>query len=272
MDNLYIVCVLYNSGIEEIASLETFLSFVRKYDHIRLMIMDNSSEKYTAANRELCETVYKDCIIYADNGGNIGISKAYNRALELIKEDVYYVMWSDDDTVFSEEYIENVINAVKEGKTDIISGIVKAGEKVLSPAKKLAPRRHYSIKLYHQEPGIYINVYCINTGLTVKSTVYGVIGRYDERLFLDAVDHLFSDKLIAHGINRIEIVPGEITQNFSAETNDLDSRKVRTKIFTRDWISWWKAVHKHGAFIFLAVFLTNGSLIKRKLKKRLGIS
>ena len=188
-------------------------------------------------------------------------------ALDTIKDDEFYVMWSDDDTVFSEEYIENVIKVIKAERTDIIGGIVRAGEKVLSPAKRIDTRCRYSIKQYHQDPGIYNDIYCINTGLTVKSTVYGIIGRYDERLFLDAVDHLFSDKLIEKDLNRIEIVPGDIIQNFAAVTDDLDSRKIRTKIYTRDWIKWWKITHKHGAFIFLSIFIANGSLIKRKLEK-----
>lgn len=272
MDKLYIVCVLYNSTIEEISSLEVFLRFVGKYDFIRLMIMDNSSEDFVAKNRESCETTYKDRIIYVDDGGNIGISKAYNKALDMIKDDEFYVMWSDDDTAFSEEYIENVIKAIKAGKTDIISGIIKTQKKVISPAKNLVPIMRDSQKRYYYKPGIYNNIYCINTGLTIKSTVYDIVGRYDERLFLDAVDHLFSDKLIAKGINRIEIVSGNILQDFSTETNDLLARKVRTKIFTRDWANWWKIMHKHGIFIFLTVFHANGSLIKRKLKKRFGIS
>ena len=267
MNKLYIVCVLYNSTIEEISSLEVFLRFAGRYDFIRLMIMDNSSEDFVAKNREACETIYKDRIIYVDDGGNIGISKAYNKALDTIKDDEFYVMWSDDDTVFSEEYIENVIKVIKAERTDIIGGIVRAGEKVLSPAKRIDTRCRYSIKQYHQDPGIYNDIYCINTGLTVKSTVYGIIGRYDERLFLDAVDHLFSDKLIEKDLNRIEIVPGDIIQNFAAVTDDLDSRKIRTKIYTRDWIKWWKITHKHGAFIFLSIFIANGSLIKRKLEK-----
>ena len=272
MDKLYIVCVLYNSTIAEISSLEVFLRFVCRYDFIRLMIMDNSSEDLVAQNREVCKTKYKDQIIYVDDGGNIGISKAYNKALDTIKDDVFYVMWSDDDTSFSDTYIENVITAIKAGRTDIISGIVRTQNKVISPAKDLVPITRDSQKWYYKEPGVYSNIYCINTGLTLKNTVYDIVGKYDERLFLDAVDHLFSDVLISKDINRVEIVPGDIIQDYSIETNDLLSSKIRIKIFTRDWLNWWKIMHKHGAFIFLRVVYTNGSLVKRMLKKHFGIS
>ena len=64
MDNLYIVCVLYNSSISEIASLETFLHFVGKYEFVRLMVLDNSSEQYASANTAEWEKKYRDRIIY----------------------------------------------------------------------------------------------------------------------------------------------------------------------------------------------------------------
>lgn len=266
MDKLYIVCVLYNNTMEKIASLDTFLRFAAKYDFIRLMVMDNSSEVFTAKNREASEAVYRDRIIYTDNGGNIGLSKAYNKALDLIKDDTFFVMWADDDTVFSDEYLENVIKAIEAGKTDIISGIIRSGDVVLSPAKKLRP---FSSVLYYPDPGIYQNVYCINTGLTIKSTVFDAAGRYDERLFLDAVDHLFSDKLIAKGLNRVEIVPGEIAQNFAAFTDDLDARTKRVQIFSRDWLNWWRISHRHGLYIFRTVCTTNLFLFLTKLKRRI---
>ena len=84
MNKLYIVCVLYNSTIEEISSLEVFLRFAGRYDFIRLMIMDNSSEDFVAKNREACETIYKDRIIYVDDGGNIGISTGYDKGRRIL--------------------------------------------------------------------------------------------------------------------------------------------------------------------------------------------
>lgn len=272
MNKLYIVCVLYNSAIVDISSLKVFLHLVDKYDFVRLQIMDNSSEEIAAKNREASETVYRNKIIYVNDGGNIGISKAYNKALDTIKDDNFYVMWSDDDTRFSMEYMENVIKEVRSGKRAIISGIVRTQKRVISPAKRLIPFSRVPQKMYLQKPGLYRNIYCINSGLTIKSTIFEAVGRYDESLFLDAVDHLFSDKLIIKGLNCIKIVPGMIKQDFSTETNDLESRRIRAKIFTRDWICWWRTIHRHGLFIFSTVFHANGSVIKRTLKKHFGIS
>ena len=90
--------------------------------------------------------------------------------------------------------------------------------------------------MYIKKEGTYENIYCINTGLAVKSTVFDAVGRYDERLFLDAVDHLFCDRLTDKGLNRIIIVPGDITQDYSMQTNDLSARRKRHKIFVRDWL------------------------------------
>lgn len=234
MEKLYIVCILYNRTIEEISSLDVFLDLADRYDLVKLMIMDNSSEAFAARNREVCETIYRNRITYTYNGGNIGLSKAYNKALGMIKDDSFFTMWTDDDTVFSKKYLENVIKAIKLGKGDIIGGIIKTQDKIISPLKQLSPL--FVDAMYIKKEGTYENIYCINTGLAVKSTVFDAVGRYDERLFLDAVDHLFCDRLTDKGLNRIIIVPGDITQDYSMQTNDLSARRKRHKIFVRDWL------------------------------------
>lgn len=272
MDRLYIVCVLYNQKIEEITSLNVFLSLAGKYSFIKLMVMDNSSKAFLTQNRRACETTYKGRIRYVESGGNIGISKAYNKALRIIKDEKFHVMWSDDDTLFSEEYLENVIKSIKAGRTDIISGIVRANGNVISPVKNLNFDVFKRTNRFDLKPGIHNNIYCINTGLTIKSSVFDAVGGYDERLFLDAVDHLFSDQLIEKGLNRIEIVSGSITQDFAAETDDLSAWKKRVRIYVRDWTKWWMITRRHGVFILLNILLINLTTVKKWLKNKWGIS
>ena len=148
MDNLYIVCVIYNKKITDIRSLNNFFRLKEKHSFIKIMIMDNSSEKYSSHNQKIWEKEYKDEIIYLNNNGNVGLSKAYNKALDYIPEKKYTVMISDDDTLFSDEYLGNIIRALKKGRTDIISGIVSTDKIILSPAKRLAVRFRNSQKMY----------------------------------------------------------------------------------------------------------------------------
>ena len=263
---IYIVCVLYNELISGIRSLDTFLSVVNDFEYVKLIVLDNSKDEIVQENIKLWETTYSKTILYASNNGNVGLSKAYNNALKMIKDDSYWIMISDDDTLFSKEYIYNVIKATEINKTDIISGIVLSSKKTISPAKKLG----IPVKYIH-EPGIYTNIFCINSGLTIKSNIFDKIGLYDEHLFLDGIDHLFSDKLIANGLNNIEIVPGNISQCFSAEVNDYYSKKARIKIYSKDWFNWWKASHKHTFFIFASIIIENISVVKRFFMKILGL-
>lgn len=269
---LYITCVIYNKLITDIVSLNTFMRFSEKFDFIKIIILDNSSNEYVHSNHALCNEEYKEKIIYVNNHGNIGLSKAYNKALNIITDRNAYIMFSDDDTLFSDEYMENVIRVVKKGRVNIIGGIVRTSKIILSPAKKLAVRFKTSQELYINRPGIYRNIFCINSGLVVKRKIYDIVGKYDERLFLDAVDLLFADKLIDHKLNIFMLVDGNISQNFSGESNNLNSRKIRTKIMTRDWIMWWKIEHKHFFLIFISILITNASLWKRIIFNRLGIS
>ncbi len=272
MDNLYIVCVIYNKKITDIRSLNNFFRLKENHSYIKIMIMDNSSEKYSSCNQKIWDREYKDEIIYLNNNGNVGLSKAYNKALDYIPEKKYTVMLSDDDTLFSDEYLENVIRALIKGKTDIICGVVWTNNIILSPAKKLAVIRRYSQKRYIKKPGIYNNIYPINSGLVVKSNVFDIVGKYDERIFLDAVDLLFSDKLINYGINRIEIVGGEIAQDYSVETNNLEAQKKRIKIFNHDWTMWWKIEHKHTFIVLISLFLANANVFKKFILSKLGLS
>lgn len=263
---IYIVCVLYNELISRIRSIDTFLCAVNEFKHVKLIVLDNSKEEIEQENLKLWKSTYSETIIYSSNNGNVGLSKAYNNALKMIPDDSYWIMISDDDTLFSKEYIYNVIKAAAINKTDIISGIVNSSKKIISPAKKLGiPTK------YINEPGIHSNIFCINSGLTIKSNVYDKIGLYDEHLFLDGIDHLFSDKLIANGLNTIEIVPGNISQSFSAEVNDYNSKKNRIKIYSKDWFNWWKASHKHTFFIFASIIIENLSVVKRFFMKKLGL-
>ncbi len=263
MAKLYIACVLYNKSVEDIGTFENLIKFKASNKDISIMVLDNSSEEYRKSNAVLCQGKYKDMIEYCDNGGNIGLSKAYNIAISRVDEDDYWIMFIDDDTKFSLEYFSNVYECILSNREDvrIISGIITSGERVMSPMR--------SLKIFNKgeehfisEVGVYDNIFCINSGLTLHSSVISKIGEYEERLFLDMIDHWLMERLIHMQCNRIMIVPGDIRQSFSSdEKGNKKGKIIRYKIFKKDFVAFCNLTGKSIFYKWFVLFKRRISLI-----------
>lgn len=257
---LNIVVILYNKSIQEIKSLNVFIHFMSFHKNVKLYIFDNSENEYKHLNKKYHRGLQpNNHIYYFLNGGNIGLSKAYNRALHMISNLDDWIMWSDDDTLFSLDYLEHVYEAIKSDNSNIISGIIRMREgKLFSPLKR--NRIFHRTKDFITETGIYNNIYCVNTGLVVNRRIYELCGLYDECLFLDMIDFWFMEELEKRRINRIELVEGEIIQDFSGDGfKDYASEKKRDKIYRKDFSVYCKLENKTVIYKYV-------SSIKRYLK------
>lgn len=294
--DLYIAVVLYQKNIQEIRSFDRFLVFMEQYGNVRLLLLDNSDEKYRSANRafflrefgaEQAKTAETgedawlsgiNRIFYRDNGGNIGLSRAYNAALSFVfrfekkQQEGQWIFWADDDTLFSAEYLDNVRkeiqhqeqnNALLPEKTGgaaasfcpLVTGLIPG----ISPFYRQIIRNADPANQIH-EPGEFENIYCINSGLCVRVSLYREVGLYDERLFLDMVDFLFCEKLMKKNLCRVSVVQGEIRQNLASGTErNRDRQKARYRLFRRDWKEYCKITQK-------SVFYYGIILLKRFLR------
>lgn len=252
--DLYIAVVLYNQKISEIVSLANFLKLKKTYKNLYLLVFDNSNKDISYLNTEMYHNYYQDLIIYHSNSGNnIGLSKNYNKAIDYIRNhsDDWWLMLADDDTTFSMQYLENCIEAANGGKCDLITGVIKG----------ISPVAHSKIKFdqsdYIINPGVYKNIYCINSGLWIHSKIFDVIGKYDERLFLDMVDYWFMDVCKEHDVNKVLVVSGKVTQDFSGNSfGSLRGSMIRYKIYRKDFKYYCKRMHTGLLFEY-------GTLIKR---------
>lgn len=249
MRDIYFIVVVYNKLISDIASLNVFLEFSAVHDNVGIIIMDNSDFTKSEANRFECESKYSNKLIYINNYGNIGLSRAYNKAIDYIDQQTqkYTIMLADDDTVFSLAYLNNALTELHKGAL-IISGIFD----------QLSPLKHNRI-LHHRndiitEPGCYEDIFCINSGLWIDSSIIKRIGRFDESLFLDLVDYWLMDKLISVECNKISVVSGKISQHFSGqETVDKAKANSRFQIYKRDFIQYCRLTNKPWLYRFLII-------------------
>ena len=175
-------------------------------------------------------------------------------------------MLSDDDTKFSMEYLENGCRQIRreEGKRKhaerdrdtrtvetsgtqrdplrVLCGVVRTQSGWMSPRSEHTREFAFSSLLKPPGPGIYRDLYPVNSGLFLDGNAIRLVGGYDERLFLDQVDFLMMDRLRAAGIRNVGVLPGEIEQDFSGEhgtgrkeRNHVQSSKERWKIFRKDF-------------------------------------
>ena len=253
---LYIITVVYNRQIDEIRSISEFYILMNKYPDAGLIVTDNSTdESVLEQNRAAASRSGR--IQYLESGGNIGLSRAYNLALASIpKDEPFWVMLSDDDTRFSMEYLENGYRRIRRElnsvpgcdakqhrrvtefasgnykstyKTEfweeeqireplrMMCGVVQTEHGWISPRLEHTKEFAFSWMLRRPKPGIYRDLYPINSGWFLEGSAIREAGGFDERLFLDQVDFLMMDRLRARGIRKIGVLPGEIRQAFSGE-------------------------------------------------------
>ena len=231
---IHIITVIYNRRISRIRSMPQFEAFISRYPEVGWIIADNSTDDVIVQeNRETASL--KNWLRYVECGGNIGLSRAYNRAIATIpQEEAYWIMLSDDDTYFSMEYLENAIRRIRHEQKPWKE--TPAGEKlwtreplrmlcgvVLTEGGWISPRSEHTKEfalsglLRQPKPGIYRDLYPINSGLFLEGSAIREAGGFDERLFLDQVDFLMMDRLRSCGIRRIGVLPGKILQSFSGD-------------------------------------------------------
>lgn len=213
----YAILVVYNMDISQSVSY----CFINRYRDIQLVVVDNSDQENR--NRVI---VSKDGNTYLSMNGNKGLSKAYNTAIDWIRNDNPemdgYVILLDDDTYLNDTYIKEIrtINC------DIAVPVVKAGDSIISPC-----RMKNGIASQWDGKSTLSKFSAINSGMIISLRIFTEY-RYDEGLFLDYVDHKFMKDMKD---KNIQIMDVELKQSFSGvETTDQKSDQSRFQLFKKD--------------------------------------
>lgn len=242
---IFAIVVIYNTKAKSCPSINT-LDKINEYSTI---VVDNSTDNnYKKENVEYCKS---KSILYIDALGNQGLSRAYNLAIEKVaaisQSNDIWVMTLDQDTIVDKPYLINIIESIKNNKsaTAIKSGKIFFNDNNGSPSKILP------YKPIKKQGNVWLNAECINSCLTIRLRELLSVGKYDERLFLDQVDKLILYKLRNAGHRQIEIVDGNIYQDFSG--NNFTTKKSdmhRFKIYKKDTLHYI-AITKDRIFIML---------------------
>ncbi len=230
----YAVVVLYNKKIMDSLSVKGLLGL--KGMDVCPIIIDNSDNDYIEFNEEWAKG--KE-IQYYSMGGNIGLSRAYNFALNLIRDEDGndIVVWLDDDTPINDMYFVALREKAEDDTIDVFTPIIYGQDGVIySPNKKGLFKGKYIKSKTENIPFNRFNA--INSCLAVRVRVYASYS-YDENLFLDCVDTKLFDDFRKMNLN-FSILMVEIYQNFFQRGQDRDSKKYwdRFQIRIRDTVTY----------------------------------
>ena len=249
-----VLVVLYNQDLNSIGCLETAL---KSRCVAQIVVCDNS----TQVNKNADQAAELG-VCYLPMGGNKGLSIAYNVGVAACTGDVICVF--DDDTVVGDDYFEAVSELYEfNQKWDVALPLVMSGPDVLSPCEFDGYRAHpFSSPSEVRESS---RLSGINSGMAVRRSVFSRV-HYDERLFLDLVDHQFIQDVKAVGLKVVYLKGPVLKQNFSLETDSVYQAANRLRIFKRDARIFYSPSLAKRAYC--EIMLT---WRKAKLSKRYGL-
>ena len=266
---LFITTVIYNKSIFDLPSREIVMDFVTKHgrDAVRYIIVDNSDETFlNDRTEEYEELISKEELIYIKNGGNLGLAKAYNKALKYaeekspdIKKD--FMLFLDDDTTIPSQYLSKVYEACDDASgndtPNVITGLIKTDSRYLSPMKGF--RFIFHDKDYITGPGLYNDITFINSGMTVRLDSLIKSGGFNEELFLDMIDFTLAYELSERGLCSVQVLDETIIQSFSGRNaSDKSTLLKRFEIYKKDFKNYCRITRRSSAFCTFA-------LLKRRL-------
>ena len=230
-NKFYAVVVLYNTTVEDSLTCKK-LREIKKHD-ISVFIVDNSTKDMN--NIEMAK---KYGWTYMDMHGNVGLSKAYNKVLEKLKNEIGIIIWFDDDTNINQEYFD-VLDKEANSNPDVsvFAPMIQGQDgRFWSPNEA---RFFKNKQLKNCEDEISNESFnAINSCTAVRLNIYENY-RYDERLFLDQVDHSFFYDMRNRNIKfyKLNII---IHHNFSLKSKQksIEDIKKRYEIMIPDYLTF----------------------------------
>ncbi len=220
--SVYVLLVMYRKHGERSAACES----LRRFGYSNVLVVDNSEEDFDteAYCRELGWS-------YIKMPGNSGVSRAYNVGIDYLKDKADYVVLLDDDTALGQTYIGALHYAVVASpETRIFLPTVKDRKGILSPCRA---RRYglYRVNDPMSVPPQERSGIC--SGMAIAMPVFEDYA-FDERYFVDFVDHAFLRDMRARG-EAIELLDTELMRRFSdSDGVGRDKILARFKLFCRD--------------------------------------
>lgn len=188
------IVVVYNTFCGDSSTCQSLSALDRA--NVRVVVYDNSTRDY--GNQMYCSEKSWD---YLGGKGNKGLSVAYNRAIEQLKQNGFsgIVCLFDDDTHLDPSYFDAVEQA-DWTKSNIYVPFVFSSGQLISPCVGKKYFADCSTFRDEQEARDYKgnDLSAINSAMALNISLFDDY-QYDENLFLECIDHNFLMDMKAKG-------------------------------------------------------------------------
>ena len=241
--------VLYNKKISESKSIMNLKNY------IDILVLDNSEQNL---DNEI--EAKKMNLNYLSMNGNIGLSKAYNKGINFLKNKTDYILLCDDDTNITKEYINELKNLIKNQYDCIIPQIINEYDhKICSP--KCYNNCSLFSKIYEKGKK-FKNIKAINSGLCINMKCFDFFS-YNENNFLYFVDVNFCEDCLNKNKLNYKVANTKIYQNFSQFEKFDDNKINQMKLRLKDSKNYnTKTIH----FLYKYAFILQMLIIHKNIK------
>jgi len=223
------IIVVYNQRCADSVTCRNLLAMGTEAPGV--IIFDNSTADF--GNREYCR---ENNWIYLGGEGNLGLSKAYNRAVDYLSKQGYedWICLLDDDTDVTAAYFAALQATAEKGALLCVPYIYSDG-RLLSPCR-ITPA-HRAIPFgSEQEAAAYQgkDISAINSAMAMSMALFRDY-RYDEHIFLDGIDHTHMQKMAEKRI-ALTLLDVRLYHCFSGDERlAKSSAATRFRLFSRDY-------------------------------------
>ncbi|MBB6713526.1 glycosyltransferase family 2 protein [Clostridium gasigenes] len=215
-------------------------SLLKQADNI--IIVDNGSEKgQVSFLKKICSENKIDLI---ENNTNVGIAKALNIGIkEAIARGYKWILTLDQDSVLTDGMIDKMFSSYEQ---------INNKDEVMIIAPKNIEKEKFSTDIILDDKVIEVLTE-ITSGNLVKSEVFDKIGFFEEKLFIDLVDHEFCLRINKHGFKIVKVLNavllhslGETKYNnfFGKKVSTSNHSALRRYYMSRNRIYIWKNYSK----------------------------
>jgi rhamnosyltransferase len=174
--------ILYNPQASVVVNLETFRKFVDL-----IVIVDNSDNICLDISSALKK---HDNILYVNNNQNLGIASALNTAAKIAYQRGYHwLLTMDQDSAFNEHQVEKFLQLPYTHFQDRNT----AG--IFTPYHATQTAEHVS----GNQNKLAVVKTCMTSGNLINLAVWQKVKGFDEKLFIDYVDHEYCLKIRKQG-------------------------------------------------------------------------
>ena len=199
MNNIIAVIVTYNIG----EKFKTSISMLK--DHVKeIIVVDNGSCKETL---EMIKSI--EGIILIELCENEGIAYALNQGIKnALDIGCEWIITLDHDSLVDSFMIERMIEGYRNYADDDVA--------MITP-RHIEESQRMKTNIYKDDNKIVLTE--ITSGAMVKSKVYSGFRMYDEKLFIDLVDHEYCLALNKHGYKILQVYSAILLHNLGESIN-----------------------------------------------------